>query len=60
MAKELTELKCRDCVHYKLTGWWDMSRMCELSGFPVDKDGPACISVLPKLSARERRECITK
>ena len=56
MATELTELKCRDCVHHKLTGWWDMSRTCELSGFPVDKDEPACISVLPKSSARESRE----
>ena len=44
MAKDLTELKCRDCLHYKLTGWWDPQKTCEISGFPVDKDGPACIS----------------
>ena len=46
--KPLTELKCRDCLHNKLTGWWDPIRVCEIGGFPVDKDGPACISVLPK------------
>lgn len=60
MATELTKLKCRDCLHLKLNGWWDMSRSCELSGFPVGKDEPACISVLPKMSARERRECLIK
>ncbi len=46
--KPLTELKCRDCLHYKLTGWWDPQRVCEIGGFPVDKYGPACISVNPK------------
>lgn len=47
MAK-LTNLKCKDCIHYKLTGWWDMSKTCEISGFPVDRDDGACISVSPR------------
>ena len=42
------ELKCRDCVHYQLTGWWDPQRGCDIVGFPVDKNGPACISFLSK------------
>lgn len=41
-------LKCRDCIHYRLSGWWDPQRVCEIGGFPVDKDGPACISFLAK------------
>ncbi len=49
-GQNLTELKCRDCIHYRLSGWWDPQRVCEIGGFPVDKDGPACISVLPKNS----------
>ena len=46
--KEITELKCRDCLHFVLSGWWDPQRVCEISGFPVDKDSSACISVLTK------------
>lgn len=49
MASEnLTELKCRDCFHCVLSGWWDPDKVCEISGFPVDENGGACISVLPK------------
>ena len=46
MAK-LTDLKCRDCLRLHPAGWWEQPT-CEISGLPVDKDGPACISILPK------------
>ena len=46
--ESLTELKCRDCANYVLSGWWDPERVCIVSGFPVDKNGAACISVIPK------------
>lgn len=32
----------------QLRAGMDPLRVCEIGGFPVDKDGPACISVLPK------------
>lgn len=47
-TERLTDLKCRNCLHCVSSGWWDPQRVCEISGFPVDKDGPACISVLPQ------------
>lgn len=46
--KPLTQLKCRDCLHCKLTGWWDPQHACEIGGFPVDRETPACISIDPK------------
>lgn len=42
--KPLAEKKCRDCAECVLTGWWDCSKICKVSGFPVDQDSAACIS----------------
>ena len=56
MAKDLTELKCRDCANYVLSGWWDPVRVCTVSGFPVDKNGPACISIIPKNDKRNGKK----
>lgn len=47
-TERLNALKCRDCMHNKLIGWSDPQRVCEIVGFPVDEDSPACISVNPK------------
>jgi len=44
MEKELTEARCGDCVHCRLSGWWDRSYYCEVDSYPVRKDGGACIS----------------
>lgn len=56
METDLTKLKCRDCMHYKLAGWWDSQCVCEIAGFPVDKDGPACASVNPGRIGQETFE----
>ena len=40
MAKELTERKCSDCAHYKLTGWWDPEKSCEISDCPLKGTDP--------------------
>lgn len=45
-------MKCRDCEHFRLSGWWDPQRVCDLSGFPVDGCESACISVLPKVKRK--------
>lgn len=47
-TERLNALKCRDCLHNKLIGWSDPQRVCEIVGFPVGEDSPACISVNPK------------
>ncbi len=47
-TERLSDLKCGDCIHRRLSGCWAPQYVCEIDGFTVDKDGPACISVLPK------------
>ena len=49
----LTDMKCRDCLHCVLTGWWDRSKICDVSGFPVDQDAAVCISFIPKKNATQ-------
>lgn len=46
--KEITDLKCRDCAECVLTGWWDRSKICKVSGFPVDQDSDVCILFVEK------------
>lgn len=58
METELTKLKCRDCMHCHNAGWWE-ELACDISGFPVDPDGPACISALPKKPVKPGN-CLTK
>lgn len=41
----LKKLKCGDCSKRRLSGWWDPQSVCAISGQPVDKDEPACISI---------------
>lgn len=41
-GQNLTERKCSDCAHYKLTGWWDPEKSCEISDCPIKQDEPAC------------------
>lgn len=52
MAKEITELKCRDCQHFVMAGWmagwWERYKICELTGYCVEPDESACISVKTK------------
>ena len=57
METELTKLKCRDCEHCRI---FHGVTTCMLHIIHVAPDSAACICVLPKLSARERRECLTK
>lgn len=47
-AEELTGKKCADCALCVLAGWWDLQRICELSGLPADEDAPACINIKPR------------
>lgn len=44
MAKELNELKCRDCLKCNPAGWWQQM-FCGRTGVPIDPDGPACVSI---------------
>ena len=63
MEKELTELKCRDCIHCIMCGMganFRIEYLCTQSGYMVNKDDGACISVLPKKKPGKRRECVTK
>ena len=54
---KLTDLKCRDCMRAHPMGWWEQPT-CEISGLPVDEDGPACISILPK-DPEKAGKCLT-
>ena len=54
MKQDLAELKCRDCEHCVLSGWWDPQKVCDLDGWPIDPNGSACISVQPKTKPRTR------
>lgn len=56
--KEITDLKCGDCCKRHNMGLGQ--HFCGETGLPIGLDQPACISVSPKLSARERRECKDK
>lgn len=58
--KESDKLKCRDCTHCKMESWCDPRRFCLLSMRRINPNAPACIQVSQKLSARERRECLTQ
>ena len=51
--ERLTDLKCGDCAHCRLGGWWTREHLCDVSGMPVDKDDGACISVLPKAKLKK-------
>jgi len=55
---EITDLKCGDCCKCDNLGWDQY--FCDDTGLPIGADQPACISILPKLSAMERRECKDK
>ena len=54
----MAELKCGDCC--KCDNFGLGQYFCDETGLPIDADQPACVSILPKLSARERRECKDK
>lgn len=58
MGKESKQLKCGDCCKCDNLGWGQY--FCDETKLPIGLDQPACISILPKLSARKRRECLTK
>lgn len=58
METELTQLKCGDCCKCDNMGRGEY--FCDETGLPTYPEQSACIFILPKLSARERRECLTK
>lgn len=55
METDLAKLKCGDCCKCHNTDWGQ--HFCDEIGLPIGPEEPACISISPKLSARERREC---
>ena len=58
MAKEITELSCGDCQHCKRVNLWMCDYCCDVSGWPVNKNDPACISALPKNKKKMARKAI--
>lgn len=50
MTAKLTELTCKDCCKCDNMGFGLC--FCDEMCLPVDEDQPACISILPKSSAR--------
>ena len=58
MEKGLFELNCGDCAKCDNLGLG--LYFCDETGLPIKDNQTACISIMPKLSARERRECLTK
>lgn len=44
----MTKMKCRDCGHCVLGGWWTGEHLCEVSGFPVDGNEGICISYIDR------------
>lgn len=45
---DIKKRKCRDCIHWKIDGWWMNVGYCDISGFAVDKDEGICISFLDR------------
>lgn len=52
MAKELSELRCKDCRRCRMVD--DGIALCLSSLWPVDPDSPACIDIRQITQKREK------
>ena len=51
MERKVEELICGNCKHCRKIVIWFSEYACEISGWPINKDNPVCVSYEEKKSA---------
>lgn len=56
MERKVEELICGNCKHCRKVVIWFSEYACEISGWPINKDNPVCVSYEEKKSAHRNQK----